>query len=119
MWIQFKYEFLPYKCFACRVIGHDQRICESKPEGIADITGKLVPLYGVWMKVENTTMDCFQTTKENENSTKRMTMTESISRLERSVNRMAISGNKVGGSANIERRALEVGHGKITSRHWE
>ncbi|KAL5546178.1 hypothetical protein UlMin_005865 [Ulmus minor] len=41
VWIQFKYEFLPYMCFACGVIDHDQRLCESKPEGIVDTSGSL------------------------------------------------------------------------------
>ena len=63
VWIQFKNVFRPYICFACGVIGHDQRLCESKPEGIADISRKLVPLYSVWMKVDNTLTDCFQQLK--------------------------------------------------------
>ncbi|KAI7990869.1 Uncharacterized protein LOK49_LG12G01876 [Camellia lanceoleosa] len=51
MWVSFKYERLPNFCFACGILGHNQRECDLKLIGHSAPDGSHVQ-YGSWLRAD-------------------------------------------------------------------
>ncbi|KAF4389297.1 hypothetical protein G4B88_003110 [Cannabis sativa] len=52
--IQYKYEKLPKMRLKCGIISHDHKFCLKPPTIIKDQSGAFFPMFGIWMKHEET-----------------------------------------------------------------
>uniref|UniRef100_A0A803NSJ4 Reverse transcriptase n=1 Tax=Cannabis sativa TaxID=3483 RepID=A0A803NSJ4_CANSA len=59
-WIAFKYDELPFMCFWCGRIGHNQKDCSVEYKEITRVMGEKAKAYGIWLKVEQEIRDGFQ-----------------------------------------------------------
>ncbi|KAL5539672.1 hypothetical protein UlMin_043673 [Ulmus minor] len=71
-WVQFKFKKLSFMCFKCGMIGHDKAGCDQPLLSISDIDGKDIPVLGPWLRMDDTTKDCFEATRvRTDGSTKK------------------------------------------------
>uniref|UniRef100_A0A803PR24 CCHC-type domain-containing protein n=1 Tax=Cannabis sativa TaxID=3483 RepID=A0A803PR24_CANSA len=59
VWIQFKYEKLPFLCFNCGKLAHSNRECLAPTAWVTPPAGAAVRMYGPWIKVEGPPGYCF------------------------------------------------------------
>ncbi|KAF4377333.1 hypothetical protein G4B88_005811 [Cannabis sativa] len=59
VWIQFKYEKLPFLCFNCGKLAHSNRECMAPTAWVTPPAGAAVRMYGPWIKVEGPPGNCF------------------------------------------------------------
>ncbi|KAF4375577.1 hypothetical protein G4B88_022224 [Cannabis sativa] len=59
VWIQFKYEKLPFLCFNCGKLAHSNRECLAPTAWVTPPVGAAVRMYGPWIKVEGPPGNCF------------------------------------------------------------
>ncbi|KAF4396746.1 hypothetical protein F8388_004714 [Cannabis sativa] len=58
-WVACKYEELPFMCFRCGKIGHNQKECSLEYTEIEGADGVRAKAYGMWLKVDNEQRDGF------------------------------------------------------------
>ncbi|KAF4383562.1 hypothetical protein F8388_014062 [Cannabis sativa] len=58
-WVKFKFNFLPMICYRCGWWGHEEGGCEQEMVVVKEVKGKIVPLYGDWLKTDNPRKGCF------------------------------------------------------------
>ncbi|KAF4348766.1 hypothetical protein F8388_021949 [Cannabis sativa] len=61
VWVQFKYEKLPYLCFNCGMLAHINKDCSAPTAWVTPPKGAAVRMYGPWIKVEGPSGSCFST----------------------------------------------------------
>ncbi|KAF4351037.1 hypothetical protein F8388_016215 [Cannabis sativa] len=52
LWLQYKYEKLPKLCLKCGIMSREQKFCFKPPTITKDPNGNFFPLFGSWMKHE-------------------------------------------------------------------
>ncbi|KAF4400227.1 hypothetical protein G4B88_019436 [Cannabis sativa] len=58
-WVACKYDELPFMCFRCGKIGHNQKECSLEYTEIEGADGVRAKAYGMWLKVDNEQRDGF------------------------------------------------------------
>lgn len=59
IWIQFKYPKLPFICFNCGRLDHDQKKCPIATAIVYPLVGNAIKMYGHWIKIEGKNSSCF------------------------------------------------------------
>ncbi|KAF4353923.1 hypothetical protein F8388_008561 [Cannabis sativa] len=57
-WVRFKYEKLPMICFNFGKLAHWDKVCHAPMTMVMPRSGKVVPLYGLWIKSDTGSSNC-------------------------------------------------------------